>query len=330
MGVNRSVIVVAETSQGRPVQSAYELITLAGRIAEAESLEVRSIVLSEDPGPAARDLAAYSGAPVLAAANKHLTGYNGELFRQILAELLPPFHPVYVLCGHTTSGLDLAPGLAARLGGDCITGVSGLSARNGKTAFIREIFGGKIAAEVVSRTEVTVVTVQPGAFRAEEPRSNPAEDIQWLDTAAEPRHIRLKEESVPAGGGANLKQAEVIVAAGRGVGKPENMTLIDKLASFFPRSAVAGSRPVCDNGWLDYQRQVGLTGTTVAPKLYIACGISGARQHTVGMQGSGFITAISTDPNAVIFRLSDVAVVEDLTAFIPILIEEMEKDRNPE
>jgi len=115
------------------------------------------------------------------------------------------------------------------------------------------------------------------------------------------------------------------VAAGRGVGEIENMRLIKQLSALFPRSAVAGSRPVCDMGWLDYKRQVGLTGATVSPKLYIACGISGAMPHQVGMQGAGFIVAISTDPRAPIFNLSDVCIQEDLKRFIPALVEEFQK-----
>ncbi|MCJ7809019.1 MAG: electron transfer flavoprotein subunit alpha/FixB family protein, partial [Desulfobulbaceae bacterium] len=113
--------------------------------------------------------------------------------------------------------------------------------------------------------------------------------------------------------------------AGWGVGEKENMALIKQLSALFPRSAVAGSRPVCDMGWLEYKRQVGLTGATVSPKLYIACGISGAMPHQVGMQGAGFIVAISTDPRAPIFNLSDVCIQEDLKRFIPALVEEFQK-----
>jgi electron transfer flavoprotein alpha subunit len=140
--------------------------------------------------------------------------------------------------------------------------------------------------------------------------------VELVETAAPA--LRAKVEDLPGETGADaaLGQAQVVVAAGLGVGGPENLELLRRLAAQFPNSALAGSRPVCDLGWLPYRQQVGLTGATVAPRLYIACGISGARQHTVGMQGSGFIVAISHDPQAAIFNLADVCVEEDLTAFL--------------
>ena len=125
---------------------------------------------------------------------------------------------------------------------------------------------------------------------------------------------------------AGLSRAKVVVAAGRGVGEEENLDLLRRVAGLFSSAALAGSRPVCDLGWLSYGQQVGLTGTTVAPRLYIACGISGARQHTVGMQGSGFIVAINSDPQATIFNLADVCVKEDLAAFLPALLEQAGPD----
>ena len=122
-----------------------------------------------------------------------------------------------------------------------------------------------------------------------------------------------------------ITEAKVIVAAGRGIGEAEKLGIIEQLAKVFPRSAVAGSRIVCDMGWLEYKCQVGVTGATVTPELYIACGISGAVQHVSGMRSSGFIVAINTDPAAAIFQTADICVVEDLTTFIPILIEMYEK-----
>jgi electron transfer flavoprotein alpha subunit len=120
-----------------------------------------------------------------------------------------------------------------------------------------------------------------------------------------------------------LADADVIVSAGRGIGRQENLSLIYRLASVFSRSAVGGSRPVCDAGWLQYKQQVGMTGATVTPKLYIACGISGAMQHVSGMRGAGFIVSINTDPNAAIFNVSDVCIAEDAAEFLSLLISEL-------
>ena len=164
----------------------------------------------------------------------------------------------------------------------------------------------------------------------------------WGKGAAETRHVLQGElgEKVrvlaigPAGenlvpfaclladmDAAGLSDANIIVAAGNGIGEKENLEFIRKLAALFTKSAVAGSRIVCDMGWLGYQCQVGVTGTTVSPQLYIACGISGAVQHVMGMQGSEFIVAINKDPSAAIFQVADICIVEDLTAFIPAFIQ---------
>ncbi|MBW2616973.1 MAG: electron transfer flavoprotein subunit alpha/FixB family protein, partial [Deltaproteobacteria bacterium] len=124
-----------------------------------------------------------------------------------------------------------------------------------------------------------------------------------------------------------LTEADVIVSAGKGIGRKENLEIIERLAALFPKSAVAGSRSVCDSKWLDRNRQVGYTGATVSPKLYIAAGISGATQHIAGMRSSGFIVAINSDPNAAIFNVSDVCVVEDLTTFVPVFIDSHEKGK---
>jgi electron transfer flavoprotein alpha subunit len=132
---------------------------------------------------------------------------------------------------------------------------------------------------------------------------------------------RSKGAAPPPADSARIAEAEVLVAAGHGVGGPENLDLIRRLAALFPKSAVAGSRIACDLGWLEYQRQVGVTGATVSPRLYIACGISGAVQHVAGMRGSGFVVAINKDPAAAIFREADVCIVDDLTRFIPAFIE---------
>jgi electron transfer flavoprotein alpha subunit len=127
---------------------------------------------------------------------------------------------------------------------------------------------------------------------------------------------------------AGLAQADVIVSAGRGIGKRENLDLIHRLAELFPRSAVGGSRPICDLGWLGYKHQIGQTGATVTPKLYIACGISGASQHLAGMRGAHFIVGINTDPHAAIFNVADVVVAEDVTTFIPTLLKAYQEKKH--
>jgi len=188
------------------------------------------------------------------------------------------------------------------------------------------IYNGKIELRLAPLSHTTVVTVLPGAFKAEKRKSRSPGPVEFYSNRAVPKRTRPLGVKRVRQEDAGLAQADVVVAAGRGLGKVENLAMIRKLADLFPRSAVAGSRPICDQGWMDYKRQVGLTGATVSPKLYLACGISGAIQHTTGMQGSGFVVAISTDPDAAIFDMAHVCIVEDLTTFIPTFLALFEED----
>lgn len=326
--MKRSVVVVVEHFDGRLARVTRELLACARKIQRLAALDVVAVILGRDVRPLADEIAEW-GVDVLAVRNGHLTTYNGEAYKDALAEVLPDLQPAVVCAAHSTQGMEFAPGLAVRLGAACVTAVTDVAAEaDGGLCFQRYGFHGKIVERVRPLTPVTVVTVQPGAFQA---LSEAAETAGRVDVrplsipAPRSRNLELKPTRET---GTDIAQAEVIAAAGRGIGKKENLALVERLAALFPRSAVGGSRPVCDSGWLEYHRQVGLTGATVAPRLYIACGVSGAPQHTVGMQGAGFIVAISSDPQAAIFNIADVCVVEDLASFIPLLLEEYEAGRS--
>lgn len=311
----RVVGVLEHGSQGLAAVS-LELAAGARWLAEQLGLEARLAVLADQPQDLARQAAAATGLPVMAVRVAGLSSFSGEVYRQVLAELLPQWEAVVVLAGHTTSGLDWLPGLAVRLDAACVSGVEGMRLVEGWPVFSRASLHGKLMEEIVPRRWPLALTLQPGALASwvkPVAASGPVESVAATAPAA-----RTKVEDLPGESGADaaLGQAQVVVAAGLGVGGPENLELLRRLAARFPNSALAGSRPVCDLGWLPYRQQVGLTGATVAPRLYIACGISGARQHTIGMQGSGFIVAISHDPQAAIFNLADVCVVEDLPTFL--------------
>ncbi|MCP4669070.1 MAG: electron transfer flavoprotein subunit alpha/FixB family protein, partial [Deltaproteobacteria bacterium] len=268
-----------------------------------------------------------AGIPVIALQNPHLREYNGELYKDLLAQLLPPLDPLFILVAQTTRGLDFAPGLAARLKAGCMTGVNAVSRVKGDICFSRAAFNNKIVLDMVPTVKTAVLLIQPGAFKALQPPAHTPGKIDFMTSTAGPKKTRSLGIRKARQEDERLAQADVIVAAGRGIGKQENLALIKDLTALFPRSAVAGSRPLCDQNWLGYKSQVGQTGATVSPRLYISCGISGAIQHTVGMQGSGFIVAISTDPDAAIFNLADVCIVEDLTTFIPTFIEACHKKK---
>ncbi|RJX35361.1 MAG: electron transfer flavoprotein subunit alpha/FixB family protein [Desulfarculus sp.] len=318
----RSVVVVAELRQGELAPVTWELLACARRIAPAAGLALYAVVLGQAVQEAAGRLAA-AGAAVTALQGPGLALYNGQAWREVLAQALPSLRPAIVLAAHTTQGLDFAPGLAVRLGAACLTGVERVAVQDGRLLFGRPAWHSKAVAQYAAAAPLSVLTVQPGAFAAEAPAADQAAGSLEVRPAAplagSVRFLGLRRAAEQS---ADLTQAQVVVAAGRGIGKPENLALVQRLAACFSSAAVAGSRPVCDAGWLDYSRQVGITGATVSPQLYIACGISGARQHTAGMQGAGFIVAISLDPQAAIFNLADLCIVEDLTLFIPAFLAE--------
>lgn len=316
-----TVVAVLEHGPGGLAAVSLELAAGAKRLAGWLGLEARLVLLGDQPEELARQAAEASGLPVTAVRAPGLSGFSGEAYRQVLADLLPAWDAVVVLTGHTTSGLDWLPGLAARLGAACVSGVEGMRLCDGRPVFTRATLHGKLVEEVAPRTWPLCLTLQPGALAA------------WVTPANTPGAVEVNEVAMPdcrsqvqdlpgeVGADAALGQATVVLAAGLGMGGPENLEVLRHLAALFPNAALAGSRPVCDLGWLPYRQQVGLTGATVTPRLYLACGISGARQHTVGMQGAGFIVAISHDPQAAIFNLADVCLVEELPAFLKTFLE---------
>ena len=321
--MKQAIVIIAECRAGKPSPVTYELMSLAEKIRKVRPMPVKVVVLGDEVENTSQEIAETTGASVLGIKNPHLKYYSGELYKDLLYQYLPGMNPAFVLIAQTTQGMDFAPGLAIRLGAGAISGVNGVSADGNNLCFSRDAYNGKIVLEMLPLMETTVLTVQPGVLKAMGPEitETPGAVETHLSTA-ESGNTRslgiIRGEQKDTG----LAEAEVLVAAGRGIGSKENVALIEQLATLFPRSAVAGSRPVCDAGWLEYKKQVGLTGATVSPGLYVACGISGAMAHRVGMQGSGFIVAISIDPNAAIFNIADVCICEDLTTFIPLFMEE--------
>ncbi|MBI9082050.1 MAG: electron transfer flavoprotein subunit alpha/FixB family protein [Desulfobacterales bacterium] len=318
----RSVVIVAEHDQRGLCAVNQDVVACARGLAASLSVPVSAVVLGDRPEPAAREMAQIFGIDVTAVENPFLKGYCAEVYLQELHALLVEWAPAFVLTGHTGTGCDFAPGLAVGLDAACITAVEDVAYRQGQALFFRGIAGGKLIAGVGASTPTAVITVLPGAFREKvTPEPAMAGEVTVRKGSIGPRHtlalgIQRGEEAA-----SNLAEARVIVSAGNGIGNPENLILVERLAALFGGSAVAGSRPVCDQGWLPYNRQVGVTGKVVAPDVYIACGISGASQHVAGMAGSGLVVAINTDPHAAIFREADIGIVEDLTTFIPVLLE---------
>jgi electron transfer flavoprotein alpha subunit len=319
MGIKTAVI--AELFEGCIQPATLEVIAFAHLLQGMEPEDGHVIVAGQGIESIARELALGSGFDVTALEGEGLNPYSAEAFREALVPVLAAKKPKYICLPHTARGCDLAPGLAIALGAACITAVEGLHEVGESVTFLRSLFKGKVIMETASETETTVLTVLPGAFKKRDLAPGREGDLEVLHTACAPH--RTKPLGLAAAGveQLNLSEAEIIVSAGKGLGNEENLDLLRQLAALFPKAAIGGSRLVCDLGWLGYQHQIGITGKTVAPRLYIACGISGAIQHVSGMQDSQCIVAINKDPHAAIFRVADYIIVEDLLTFIPLLIE---------
>jgi electron transfer flavoprotein alpha subunit len=311
----RDLYMIAELRKGRITQETYELVTFARVMGKGEKPVY--LILGKNIESQAWEISQKTGCDVIALSGNHLDHYNALSYAHALMDILREKAAAWVFLPHTSMGYDLAPRLAVLLKAACITGVE--SAGNGSLG--RPIHSGRFIEEIVPKTPRVVVTILPGAFRPCEEATGPAGAVRVMEAAFTelPSQTLGIEESVHRDSA--LKDAEVIVSAGRGIGKKENVALIRKLAAVFPRSTVGASRSACDLGWLEHKHQIGTTGQTVSPKLYIACGISGAFQHVSGMRGARTIVAINTDEHAPIFHVAHYGIIEDLETFIPLLIE---------
>ena len=322
--MKNSIIVIAEHANGRVSPVTFELIAFAELLqaAGSVSLPIRVLILGANIRGMAEQIADESGLPVDGIDIAGRPEYNGELYRRVLAQRLLETSFSYVCIAQTSQGMDYAPALAVKLNCACIGGVEDiLPAANG-VSFARPLYGGKIIARVRPRSTKAILTIQPGLFKPNQHRpknSNGRVGVQPI--AIKPRWWHSLGVVQSGSDNTGLMAAEVVVAVGQGFGNQDNLDLARQLASIFSKSTVAGSRVVCDLGWLAYGCQVGVSGAVVSPRLYIACGISGAIQHVAGMRGAEFVVAINKDPAAAIFHIADVCLVADLLTFIPTLIE---------
>ncbi len=312
------ILVIAEQRGGTLNRASWEAIVAAQSIGG----EVKAAVAGAQVGAAASELASADVAEVIALQHAALDLYTPDGYVQALAALINDAQPDLVLLPHTYQTRDLAPKLAARLERALITDCTGVKEHGGARAFTRPVFQGKLNADVVAEGPAPhMVTIQIGAFRVDALKKGPqAAPVRTVEAAVDPSAIRQKPEAPfkEARQAVDLSQAERIVSVGRGIKGPEGLPMVQALAEALG-AEVAASRPICDAGWLPMERQVGSSGQTVAPKLYLALGISGAIQHLVGMKGAKTIVAINKDPDAPIFEVADYGIVADLFDVVPAL-----------
>jgi electron transfer flavoprotein alpha subunit len=272
----------------------------------------------------ANDIAQYDLEKVIVAKNEKLGTYTPDGYADAWSEVVKSTNPQYILMSHTYQVRDFAPKVAARFGrevvGDCIR----YKSDQGKLTFTRRIFLGKLDADVTIGGDAPYfVTFQSGAFRGENAAKGTA-SVESMDVNVGEIRMTPEEPFQEAKASVDLTKSEIIVAIGRGIKSQENIAVAQQLADALGAD-LAASRPICDAEWLPIDRQIGSSGQTVAPKVYIALGISGAIQHIVGMKNAGTIVAINKDAEAPIFDIADYGIVGDLFEAVPVMIEEVRK-----
>jgi len=314
-----AIWVFAETVDGAPRPVVLELLTRARSLGE-----VSAVALGPGAGQATEALGAYGAGKVFVHEDPAFRDTLATPAVDLLASLIERHQPEAVLFGMTYDGRDIASRLSARLGTALIANATDLDRKDGTLAVISPLFGGTTLVTTISKSKPpALILVRPKAFTAETGGGVTPEVERLTDAidAAKPAARVLKREKEQAAG-PRLEDAAVIVSGGRGLGGPENFGMLDELAAELG-AAVGASRAVVDAGWKPYSFQIGQTGKTVKPTVYIALGISGAMQHTVGMKGAKTIIAINKDPEAPIFKLADLGVVGDVHKVIPQLIQEV-------
>jgi len=329
----KKIAIIAEHGNGMVKPITYELYTMAKKIQELSPLkyDIQFFIIGQDTEFLAHSISENTGKNTHSVSIPGLAHYNGSLYKRILSALFTKTKFDYICAPHSTSGMDYAPALAVSLKGSCITGVEEVQKEAGDICFVRSLFGQKISATLMGESSPLVMTLQPGSFKsgAFKPDSIQSGSLNKRSKGRVEKLVYECDEDKmvftgtrpSASAGSDLDKADVIVSGGRGIEEGENYQYIEMLAALFPRSATGGSRPICDYRWIKYSKQVGMTGTMVSPKLYIACGISGATQHVEAIRDSKFIVAINTDPDAPIFRIADVCIITDLIEFIPLFVE---------
>jgi electron transfer flavoprotein alpha subunit len=306
-----------ESSLGR---ISWEALAAGRWLGAKLSLDVSAAILGAETGAAAQQIATKAGGNIVRIEHPLLAPYTADGFSLALQQLIARQPPAYVIFPHTYQVRDFVPALAARLGEVFISDVVAIA---DGPVFTRQLLQGRLQGNYRhTGSGPCLVSVQAGAFRADAATPAPAGEITVFTPQIEAAQIRTRPEAPFRGSEqtVDLGSAPLIVSVGRGIKDAENLPLVEDLAKALG-AELAASRPICDNGWLPMERQVGSSGQTVAPKLYLAVGISGAIQHLVGMKGSQCVVAINKDPDAPIFEVADYGIVGDLFEVVPALID---------
>lgn len=325
------ILLITEQREGKWNKVSFEALAAAQQIAAQTKGSITGVVIGQGVAALADELASYQLDEVILVENPLLEKYTPDGYSLAFKQVVEQAKPDLVVFPHTYQVRDFAPKLAASLNkgmiGDCV----GYRHENGKLIFVRQMFQGRTAADVSFQGDAPwIASFQAGAFRADTvaKKQGGKAPVEAASVVLKAEQIRTKPRELfrEAKQAVDLTQAPILVSIGRGIKAPENIPLAEKLAKALG-AELSASRPICDEGWLPMERQIGSSGQTVSPKLYLALGISGAIQHVVGMKGSRCIVAINKDQNAPIFEIADYGVVGDLFEIVPALTEEVEKSK---
>lgn len=313
------IFVLAEHRKGELRDITLEVLTLAHRIGREKSLEVVGVLLGQNVQEHARKL---KGAchEILVMEDPQLSDYNADAYLEALAALIRQRRPRLCLMGHTAMGMDLAPALATRLQLPFVSDCLSLAFAGDRLAARRQIYGGKIDVQLTLKpSQNYLASIRPGSYDAFDgpqmsARTSAVDPPDWSLS----RGRRFVEYIEAVLEDVDIAAADILVSIGRGIGKPENIPLVEAFARRLG-ATLSCSRPVADEGWLPKSRQVGTSGKTVRPKIYLALGISGAYQHQAGMKNAQTIIAVNTDPRAPIFNVAHYGIVADIFQVLPVL-----------
>jgi len=316
----KDIFVLIEHRRGEMRDVSAEMLSGAAKLGGT----VVAVLLGKDVDAFADKAAGYAD-KVLYVNDAMFENYNSELYQKALSALIKEHSPGVVLMGNTAQGVDLAPALAVELGVPLVTDVTALEMDGDKPKPTRQFYGGKLDAHLnMKDADLYILTIREATFPADEP-SKSGEIVKVDNPVAEEVAYRKFLEYVePEVGEVDITQSALLVGVGRGIREDKNMPVMEELAQAIGAD-LAASRAVVDAGWLPSDRQVGISGKTVKPKLYLAVGISGAFQHVTGMKGAEVIVAINKDPDAPIFGIADYGIVDDLFKVVPKLVEKVKE-----
>jgi len=320
------VLVFIEVRDGKVKKSSLEVLSEGNRRAAEMKTEANAVFVGHNQESLAADVFPYGASKVYMLENSLFSHYSAQSYAHAIVSLVEELKPEVIFFCASALGRDLAPRVAAKLGVGLASDCTATASKDGKLEVTRPMFAGKAFATVAFKSSPQIATLRPNVFPLDEPASKQGEvvkkEIVIPEDQIKGRAVEIIREE---GAELDVTEAEIVVSGGRGMKGPENYDLLRELTAILPHSAVGASRSAVDAGWIDHQHQVGQTGKTVSPNLYIAFGISGAIQHLAGMSSSKYIVAVNKDHEAPIFKVADYGVVGDLFQVIPYLKEELKK-----